>query len=249
MSAASLSLICSAILAVTVVGGVWYRRAVVRVRRRDRGYEPTAYQLAAMVGGERRVAMVAAAFLLWTGTFETRENTKRIALAAAPNPNTDFHPVEIAMINTAGLEGAPAGAVIGAGRAVAEARPREVPALAVDSETRGRLAAIPGVVGSTVALILGWWLLVASSAGDPLGWTPVVFGIALVVAGTAFIDPPYATEAGRHVIERRRSETEDDLAAAAAGVTNLTLVRGLTLVALYGRPVLTGNLMGLRNLI
>ena len=249
MSAVALSLVCSAVLAATVTGGVWYRRAVVQSRRRDRGYEPTAYQLAAMVGGERRVAEVAAAFLVWTGTFEIRENTKRIALAAAPNPNTEFHPVEVAMINTAGLEGAPAGAVIGAGRAAAESVPRDVPALAVDSDTRGRLAAIPGVVGSAVALILGWWMLVASSAGDPLGWTPVVFGVALIVAGTAFIDPPFATEAGRAVIERRRNETEADLEAAAAGVSNLSLVRGLTLVALYGKPVMTGNLIGLRNLI
>jgi uncharacterized protein (TIGR04222 family) len=249
VSSTALTLICAVVLAVTVVGGVSYRRAVVRSRRRDRGYEPTVYQLAAMVGGERRVAEVAACFLVWTGTFEPRENTKRVVLAAAPNPNTEFHPVEIAMINTAGLEGASAAAVMGAGRAAAEAVPGDVPALAIDADTRGRLAAIPGVVGSVVALVLGWWLLDASSAGNALGWAPVVFGVSLVVAGTAFVDPPFATEAGRRVIERRRTETEPDLQAAAAGVTNLPLVRGLTLVALYGKPAMTGNLIGLRNLI
>ena len=202
-----------------------------------------------MVGGERRVAEVAAAFLVWIGTFEVRENTKRIVVAAAPSPNTDFHPVEVAMLNAAGLEGAPVGIVLGAGRAAAETIPDEIAALAIGHEARGRLAAVPGVVGSVVALVLGWWMLVTSAAGDPLGWVPVLFGVALVVAGTAFIDPPYATDAGLRLIEERRTESEGDLDDAALGVTSLPLVRGLSLVALYGRPAMTGNLIGLRYLL
>lgn len=153
------------------------------------------------------------------------------------------------MINSAGLEGAPVNAVLGAGRAAAESIATDIAALAVDPETRGRLAAIPGVVGSIVALVLGWWMLAATSAGDPLGWVPVIFGIALVVGGSAFIDPPYATQAGEAVIERRREQSEADLEQAALSVTDLPLARGLTLVALYGKPAMTGNLVSLRNLM
>ncbi len=113
MSAATISLISTLLLIGGVVAGLWYRRWAVAARPGRHRPEPTAYQLAAMVGGGRRVAEVAAAFLVWNGVFEVRENSQRLVLASPPSPPTEFHPVERAMINAAGLEGAPADRVLG----------------------------------------------------------------------------------------------------------------------------------------
>lgn len=246
MTAAAVTLASSLMLVAAVIVGVAMRRRARAVPPAS-GHVPTVYELAAMVGGEQRVAQVAASFLVWNGVFEVRENTRRIVVAAPPTGGADFHPVEVAMVNAAGLEGAPATEVIASGALAAERVAASLPGLAVDRRTRVAIAAVPGVVGSATVLVLGWWMWSVSSSGGRLGWVPVVFGVAAVVAGLALIDPPYSTRAGELVVEERRTAVERDLEVAALGVTSLPLVAGMTVVALIGRKGMTGELYGLRN--
>jgi uncharacterized protein (TIGR04222 family) len=245
MSAATISLISTLLLIGGVVAGLWYRRWAVAARPGRHRPEPTAYQLAAMVGGGRRVAEVAAAFLVWNGVFEVRENSRRLVLASPPSPSTEFHPVERAMINAAGLEGAQADRVLGAGRLVAaEKVGGDLAGLAIPPSERSRLAAIPSVTGLVVALVVGWWMLATDS---PLGWTPVVCAVALVVAALGLVEVPYATGAGRELIARRREELSADYDRLALGITALPVVSAMTILALEGRLAMNGELTPLRN--
>lgn len=244
MSAGIISLIAGLVLVLTVAASAGLRRWALASRPGRHRPEPTVYQLAAMVGGPRRVAEVAAAFLVWNGVFEVRENSKRLALAAAPSESTEFHPVERAMINAAGLEGAEAGRVLTAGRLSAEAIGRDLPGLAIASAERARLAAIPAVSGLATALVLGWWMWFTDG---PLGWTPVVCAVAFVVAATGLVELPHATKAGLAYAERRREELAPSFERLPLGITALPVVDAMAIVALEGRPVMNGELTPLRN--
>lgn len=245
----ALALVGAIVLVAATIAGATLRRRALAVTPGDAKHRPTVYQLAAMVGGERRVVEVAAALLVWSGLFEVREKTKRLVLSGPPSAANEFHPVEIALINAAGFEGAAARSVLDAGIGAAEAVAVDAPGLAVDRATRTRIAAIPGVAGATTALVLGWWLWIQLVTGDPVGWVPVVFGLAFIVAGLALIDPPYATTWGMDIVRERRHELEGSLEIAGLGVTSMPLVEGMSVVALVGRPAMTGSLSGLRNVL
>ncbi len=100
------------------------------------------------------------------------------------------------------------------------------------------------MTGLVVALVVGWWMLATDS---PLGWTPVVCAVALVVSALGLVEVPHATRAGHEFIERRREEMSGDYERLALGITALPVLSAMTILALEGRPAMNGELTPLRN--
>jgi ABC-type tungstate transport system substrate-binding protein len=150
------------------------------------------------------------------------------------------------MINTAGLEGAEAVRVLTAGRLSAEDVGRDVQGLALAPSERARLAVIPAVAGLATALVVGWWMW---ATDGPLGWTPVVFAVALVVAGTALVELPHATTAGLRFVEKKREELTPSFERLPLGITSLPVVDAMAIIAIEGRPAMNGELTALKNVI
>lgn len=206
---------------------------------------PSIYELAHLAGGPERVALTAAAYLVWTGTFEVRAPTRTIALTVRPEKTgDDLRPVEIAMINAASMAGVPANRVLVAGRYAAT----ETAAgpLAVPPSAAGALFGLPMAVGALVIVGMAALAVIGDGLGS-IGPLALIAGAAAVVL--AYVDRPTATAAGREALRNMRSLLDDDLEIASAGVTSLSIGKGMRFVAIYGREVLNGELSGLRSVL
>jgi hypothetical protein len=68
------------------------------------------------------------------------------------------------------------------------------------------------------------------------------------VVATTFIGDGL-TNAGRAALAEEARRVRDDLETAQVGVTSLPIERGLYLVAVFGRSVMTGELAPLRRVL
>lgn len=207
------------------------------------------YEVALLAGGPRRVADTALAYLLWAGVVEVRETSRKLVLRTPPKAGQPLHPWESALVNTISREGSgpafPLAAATDAAASIVDA----LPGLAVaPARAAGPIAAAvaPAVVAGIGA---GLWMWRRSADGLPLEFVPLVPLMAAAVTLVAIRDRPRATRRGRQAVEALRRTYDADLAVAAAGVTSLPVERAMYVVALYGRPALTGGLSALRTVL
>lgn len=207
------------------------------------------YEVALLAGGPRRVADTALAYLTWAGVLEVRETSRKLVLRTPPRPGQPLHPWEAALVNTISRDGSgpafPLAAATDAAAAIVDA----IPGLAVaPAGAAGPVAAAvgPALVAGVGA---GVWMWDRTGRGLPVEFVPLVPLLAAAVILVAIRDRPRATRRGRQAVETLRSHYDDDLTVAAAGVTSLPVERAMYVVALYGRPALTGGLSALRTVL
>ena len=203
------------------------------------------YQVAYLAGGRKRVALVAMAYLYWSGLLEIRDGSKTIALLTQPPADVDLTPVEEAILARVPMEGISTVPVQGAAQVAAGWVADEMPGLVTPPRVAWQLAAL-AIVPSLFALVASLVLLLARD-GEPPGLLAVVPFVAFVVVMVAWAARPGVTRQGRAILAEAADRYEDDLAIASVGVTSLPLERGMYIVALYGRNALTGGLLSLRR--
>jgi uncharacterized protein (TIGR04222 family) len=236
------------LLAVIVAGlvgaGVVQRRsehAVADFTDRDL----TFYQVAYLAGGPKRVAETALAYLTWAGLIEVREGARAIAARGAHRRQADFAPVERALLATTPPEGGSPAYALGAAREAAAWVEGELAGLVIPRRVAATIAAI-AIIPAMIAGVLAVALIVVLG-GDGIGFLPVVPVLSVFVALAASVTRTPLTALGKAAVSRLSDLYDEDLRVAAAGVTSLPIERGLYLVALYGRPAMTGGLAALRR--
>lgn len=240
------SLLAAVLIGVVVVAVVWRSRLM---HRGPATAEPSFYQIAYLAGGPRRVAETALAYLVWAGVIEVRERTRKLVLLAVPRRDQPLEPVERAIVSLVETQGSgvtlPMAAATDAGAAVAD----EMPGLAVSPADWRRILGAVAAGGLGIVAVVAVWTWARLSADRSLGLVPAVGLAALAVVLVTMTDRPYATLAGDEAVARMREQLDTDLEVAVGGVTSVPIERAMYLVALYGRPVMTGGLSPVRQVL
>jgi uncharacterized protein (TIGR04222 family) len=204
------------------------------------------YQVAYLAGGRKRVALVAFAYLFWSGLLEIRDGSRTVALLKQPPGDIDLAPVEEAILARVPMEGISTVPVQGAAEVAAGWVADEMPDLVTPPRVAWQLAAL-AIVPALLALAASLALIVSLDGGESPGLLATVPFVALAVVIVAWAARPGVTRQGRAVLAEAADRYEADLEIASVGVTSLPVERGMYIVALYGRNALTGGLLSLRR--
>jgi uncharacterized protein (TIGR04222 family) len=205
----------------------------------------TFYQVAFLAGGPKRVAETALAYLTWAGLIDVREGARTIAARGANRKEVELAPVEKALLATTPPEGGSPAFALGAAREAAGFVEEDLSGLIIPRRvavTIAGTAVAPAVLAGVLAVAL-----IVALGGRQTGLLPAIPVLAAIVALVASLSRTRLTPLGRSLVEHLRDRYDEDLRVAAAGVTSLPIERGLYLVALYGRPAMTGGLAPLRR--
>jgi uncharacterized protein (TIGR04222 family) len=245
VEAATLGL--GAVLAATMVVSLVMRSLSVRSGSAEAG-ELALYQIAMLAGGPQRVSDTALSYLTWSGIVEVRESTDRLVRVVAKTPAADIHPIETSILNAIDIAGVKPGAAMAAGRRAAARHVEGLDGLVV-SPASLRISSL--VVALGCGAVVGgtaWWI--AATGSPTTGFVPLVALTALVYAGWWLSHGrPRITGVGAEALDRLRARLDPDLQIAAIGVTSLPLERAMTVIAVYGRDALTGQLSALRKVM
>jgi uncharacterized protein (TIGR04222 family) len=237
-----------AVIAAAVVAALVLQRRAESTQPSLMDRDLTFYQVAYLAGGARRVAETALSYLIWAGLVDVREGARTVALRGAPSKDAELAPVERALVATIPAHGGSPTYALGAAREAARFVEDGLGGLIVPSKL-ATLVAVTAVAPSLLAGTIAIAVMVAlRSRGAPLGFMPVVPVLGLVVALVISVGRSRLTTSGRAALTHLLDLYDSDLNVAAAGVTSLPIERGLYLVALYGRPAMTGGLSGLRRI-
>lgn len=245
VEAATLGL--GAVLAATMIVTLATRSFSVRSGSGVAG-ELALYQIAMLAGGPRRVSDTALSFLTWSGIVEVRESTDRLVRVVAKTPAADTHPVEISILNAIDVAGVKPGAAMAAGRRAAAHHVDGLDGLVVRPASV-RISSLVVALGcGGVVAGAAWWI--AATGSPTTGFVPLVALTALVYAGWWISSGrPRITALGVQTLDRLRAHLDPDLQIAAIGITSLPLERAMTVIAIYGRDALTGQLSALRKVM
>ncbi|MDH4116259.1 MAG: TIGR04222 domain-containing membrane protein [Acidimicrobiia bacterium] len=206
------------------------------------------YQVAYLAGGPSRVAEVALSYLVWAGLVDVRSAAGSLALVSAPNRAVELAPVEKALVATIPPEGRTPGFPLGAAREAAAGVADRLSGLVVPPGL-SLLALAPAVGASIIAAGIATAVMLSVEQGTPTGFLAIVPLVGVIVVLTAVSGRSRLTETGQQALADVRAARADDLALAELGVTSLPIESGLYIVALYGRPAMTGGLLSLRRLL
>jgi uncharacterized protein (TIGR04222 family) len=243
-----LVMVLGVVLGATVLVGLWARWQAENRGRRPAS-ELTAYQVAMLAGGRRRVAETALAYLDWAGVIEAREQTSRLVLKAPPKNGVSLAVVERALVGSISPSGSSPTLPLASAREGAREVAAGMDGLLVPMRTRALLNLITVVPAGVVGVFGLVWALGRASAGLPVGFGPLIPVLAGVYLVWWLSNQPAVTLQGRRALEKVRLLYDDSLAMAEMGVTSLPIEKGLYVVALYGPDAMTGGLSPLRKVI
>jgi uncharacterized protein (TIGR04222 family) len=246
------------VVVLLVVIGLGVLAAAARQRRlsaagRDTPGELTTYQVAYLAGGSRRVAETALAYLTWANLVEARPGGRRLALVGRPREGVPLHPVERELLGRIPMEGGspalPLSAAVAAAERSVGTPDLDLAGLVIDRRDRRFLHALVLVPALLSALGAGGLMVALAVREAPIGLLPTVPLAAAIVSATALADRSFLTRTGREALAALEIRHRRDLALADMAVTSLPIEQGLYVVALRGRPAMTGNLAPLRRVI
>lgn len=222
---------------------------VGRLHRSSVPIEPSFYQVAYLAGGRRRVAETALGYLILLGVVEVREQTRRLVLRTPPRPDDPLQPVELALVNSIPMDGIGPALPLAAARDGARRVEPTMGGLCIPPATAVALRALTATLSLVVALGVAVWSVGRLTSGLGMGWAPLLVPLAVGLGVWGGSARPIRTTVGRRLLAEMRRRHDPDLGMAAIGVTSLPAERAMYIVALYGRQMLTGGLLGLRNLL
>jgi uncharacterized protein (TIGR04222 family) len=235
-------------LVVTMVGGLLARFQAENRGARSRE-ELTAYQVALLAGGRRRVAETALAYLTWAGVIDARESTKSLVLKAAPPKDTLLLEVERALVGSIAPSGTQPTMPLASAKEGARQIEASVTGLVIAESKRTALTLLTVLPSFVISAMGVAWGAQRVSAGLTVGFGPLIPVVAVIYGIWSLAVPPFLTSRGRRVLEKARVKYDEHLKVAQFGVTSLPVDQGMYLVALYGRDAMTGGLIPLQNVL
>jgi uncharacterized protein (TIGR04222 family) len=235
-------------LLATIVGAL-----LARYRAENRGAgskeELSAYQVAFLAGGRRRVAETALAYLNWAGVIDARENTKSLVLKAPPAKDVLLLEVEKALVGSIAPSGTPPTMPLASAKEGARQVEASMRGLVIVESRRLALTLLAVLPSGVIAGLGLAWSTRRVGLGLTVGFAPLIPVIAVIFDIWSLAVPPFLTARGRAVLEKTRIKHDEHLKLAQFGVTSLPVDQGMYLVALYGRDAMTGGLIPLQNVL